>query len=99
MEQRSTGYIARDQPLNGATKPSFRSGQKLVSLLRNLALCAGLLGLAASVSARSVSGAAANRPPIVAAAHSLAVKAGMDGQRRGGDAVDAAIAVQAMLGW
>lgn len=41
---------------------------------------------------------AVQRPMVVTAANSLAVQAGIDILRQGGDAVDAAIAVQAMLG-
>ncbi|ANK80338.1 MAG: gamma-glutamyltransferase [Rhizobiales bacterium NRL2] len=45
----------------------------------------------------SVSARAETRPPMVAAAHPLAAEAGMAVLRDGGSAVDAAIAVQAVL--
>jgi len=46
----------------------------------------------------SAAAAVSQRPMVVTAANTLAVQAGIDVLRKGGDAVDAAIAVQAMLG-
>ena len=59
-----------------------------------------LLALAALVLQISIGGGAARAEPqqMVAAAHPLAVEAGLDVLRRGGSAVDAAVAVQMMLG-
>lgn len=45
----------------------------------------------------ATTGAQADRPPMVAAAHPLAAQAGMSVLNAGGSAVDAAIAVQAVL--
>lgn len=61
-----------------------------------LALLIGAaLAFSGGASAKPASRA---RPMVIAAANPLAVEAGMKVLRRGGDAVDAAIAVQAMLG-
>ena len=46
----------------------------------------------------STAQAPAEGPAMVAAANPLAVEAGLEALRNGGDAVDAAIAVQAVLG-
>ena len=59
-----------------------------------------LLALVALLLPISMGGAAAHAEPqqMVAAAHPLAVEAGLDVLKRGGSAVDAAVAVQMMLG-
>ena len=56
-----------------------------------LAGCAGSMGVPAAA-------APVARGPIVSAANPLAAEAGMAVLRRGGSAVDAAVAVQAVLG-
>jgi gamma-glutamyltranspeptidase/glutathione hydrolase len=69
------------------------------SLLRSFRLFA-CLALAACTTARAPGPQAVTQPQrqiFVAAANPLAVEAGMNVLRRGGSAVDAAIAVQAML--
>ena len=58
------------------------------------------LALAALLLPVSVGTGAAQAEPqqMVAAAHPLAVEAGLDVLKRGGSAIDAAVAVQMMLG-
>ncbi len=63
----------------------MRPGRLLAALAVLLAVCRAPAGLAAPQA-------------MVAAAHPLAVEAGLEVLRRGGSAVDAAIAVQMMLG-
>ncbi|MEN1957130.1 gamma-glutamyltransferase family protein [Luteimonas changyuni] len=70
-------------------------------LLPTLALATLLLAACAGTPLRDDAEAAqpaAARPGMVSAAHPLATEAGLDVLRRGGSAIDAAIAVQAMLG-
>ena len=68
-------------------------------LLRQLVCVLALLGLAscAPTPARSASTASAESPFVIAA-NPLAAQAGLNVLKRGGSAVDAAVAVQAMLG-
>jgi len=72
-------------------------------MLRRLSvvLIAGLLSstpLASRAQTASPSAEARPRQAMVAAAHPLAVEAGLEVLRRGGSALDAAVAVEAMLG-
>src|SRR5215218_773326 len=80
------------------TAPPFVGRRFGMRLLRQLL---GLLGLASLAScaptpARSASAAPAEAPFVIAA-NPLAAQAGLNVLKRGGSAVDAAIAVQAML--
>lgn len=80
--------------------PFARAAAPILSLALILGACAGAApGPAAPQSAVQAAPAAAGpRGPIVSAANPLAAEAGMAVLRRGGSAVDAAVAIQAVLG-
>src|SRR5436190_21054036 len=68
---------------------------RLIHKLLSLFACAGLI--AAAPAPRPAARAATTAQPFVIAANPLAARAGLNVLKRGGSAVDAAIAVQAML--
>ena len=86
----------------------MRSFRRQIAALLVPALLAGCqtttgpeaAGASQTVAGVSASAAASSpaRGPFVAAANPLAVEAGMTVLRRGGSAVDAAVAIQAVLG-
>src|SRR6184192_2279349 len=68
---------------------------RLIHKLLSLFACAGLI--AAAPAPRPAARAATTAQPFVIAANPLAARAGLNVLKRGGSAVDAAIAIQAML--
>src|SRR3954453_21937127 len=66
-------------------------------LIRQLLVALALVSLGSCATGPAAQPAAAKAEPFVIAANPLAAEAGLNVLKRGGSAVDAAIAVQAML--
>src|SRR5437764_3212481 len=84
------------ETIASATRPARRSVMLLLQRLLAAFACAALVASAPASAPRTAARATASQPFVIAA-NPLAAKAGLNVLKRGGSAIDAAIAVQAML--
>src|SRR5213075_171890 len=93
----SAKRLQRHRPWTVIRPCARRDAMRQIHKLLSLFACASLIASAPAPAPQRQARAPASVQPFVIAANPLAARAGLNVLKRGGSAVDAAIAVQAML--